>query len=64
MTTVTWQSKLDATLGKKPTAQYHSGGIHWEDYRLGDVDWRYCWTHFKLEGNPEFIEVYNLTALS
>lgn len=54
---VTWQSKLDATLGKKPVARYHSCGVHYEDYELHDGYWRYAWTNFTLDDHPEFIEV-------
>lgn len=57
MAIVTWQSKLDATVGKKPVAKGGSAGVYWEDYNLPDGYWRYTWTNFTLDPHPEFIEV-------
>lgn len=59
MTVVTWQAKLDATVGKKPVAKGGMAGVYFEDYKLNDgYYWRYTWTNFTLDPNPEFVEVY------
>lgn len=58
---VSWQEKLDATVGVLPINKYASGGVHYEDYRLaGDVIWRYTWTNFTMKDNPDYVEVYRL----
>lgn len=60
MTIVTWQSKIDATDGKKPIAKGGGAGVYFEDYNLPDGYWRYTWTNFTLDNHPEFIEVYKM----
>jgi len=59
MAIVSWGKKLECTVGagKKPVAQYHSCGVHYEDYELHDGYWRYSWTNFTLNDHPEFVEV-------
>jgi hypothetical protein len=57
MAIVTWQQKLDATVGKQPIAKGGGGGVMWEDYNLPDGYWRYTWTNFTLEPHPQFVEV-------
>lgn len=54
---VSWQSKLDATVGKKAVASGGGSGVYFEDYDLHDGYWRYTWTNFTLDSHPEFIEV-------
>lgn len=58
MTVVSWQAKLDATVGKKAIAKGGMAGVYFEDYTLDDGYWRYTWTNFTLNPNPEFVEVY------
>lgn len=57
MAIVSWQAKLDATIGKKPVAKGGMAGVYFEDYNLTDGYWRYTWTNFTLDNNPEFVEV-------
>lgn len=58
MTMQTWQQYRNATDGKKPVAKGGMAGVYFEDYNLPDGYWRYTWTNFTLDPNPEFVEVY------
>ena len=57
MTIVTWQEKLDATVGHKPSVRSNVGGVYYEDYMLNDGYWRYTWVNFTLDDHPDFVEV-------
>lgn len=60
MSVVKWQEKIDATFGKKPVDKGGMVGVYFEDYQLDDGYWRYTWTNFTLEQNPDFVEVYKM----
>lgn len=57
MAIVSWQEKVNCTVGKKPVAKGGAGGVYFEDYQLNDGYWRYTWTNFTLFNNPDFVEV-------
>lgn len=57
MPVITWKEKIEAIGTEKPIAKGGSAGVYWADYNLPDGYWRYTWTNFTLDANPEFVEV-------
>jgi hypothetical protein len=64
MTKVSWEEFKSATKDSEAASQYHCAGVHYEDYWLGGVLWRYCWTEFDMNGHPAEVEVNNLWAMT